>query len=116
MLSQSYIAIQQFKSKISQVRNTEELREALKSAQVTLSSRLESSLPWAVYWDVLEDSMVGNCLLSVYPRLYSGGEIYEATHSEKLNAFKGYSGFNDLEVQLLEALKRSVQTVQRVFH
>jgi hypothetical protein len=115
MLTPSYDAVRQFQRKISEIKNTEELKVALKQSNLRISARLESSIPWRVYWDILEDSMVGNCNIAVYPRVYAGGEIYEATHSERINAFKGYSGMSDFEVQILEALKRSVPTVQRVW-
>ncbi len=112
MLSPSYNAVRQFKSQILKVSNIEELKALLKP-NLTLSIRLESSMPWSVTWDVLDNSVVGNCPLSLSSKIYAGGELYEAPHSEKLSVFSNHSGFSYIETQLLNAIKHSVQTAQR---
>ena len=116
MLIPSYDVIQRFKSKISKINNTKELKQVLKQSNCTISTLFESTLPWHARWEILEESMVGNCNISVSPSFYAGGELYVPIHKEIISLPPNFSGFHDLDAQVLEALKRSVKNVQRVWN
>ena len=110
MLNQAY-AIRQFHENISQ---TSTINEAIalikKDPQLDLLLKI-TSLPLDLTHDFGSESLTGSGQLTLLPKLYLSGDLFECRPSHMLMP----PTFDGLEAAFMKTLKESIASAQRVW-
>ena len=77
MLSPAYVALKEFQSKISSVKNFQELKSILNEVNLSMIIQLASSSVWILDWDVSKNSISGVMEIGLNPKIISGIEVFE---------------------------------------
>lgn len=110
MLNQAY-AIRQFHENISQTSTIKETIALIKQdPQLDLLLKI-TSLPLDLTHDFGTDSLTGSGQITLLPKLYLSGELFECRPSHMLMP----PSFDGLESAFMKTLKESITTTQKVW-
>ena len=113
MLNQAY-SITKFSENISQTSTIKQLKTLIKGDSfLDLSVFLEANTPIFLCWDATSDTLTGDQNITIFPKLVINGDLYEASFRHDL--VLPIDGLVNLEHAFLDALKDSLNTVQRVW-
>lgn len=77
MLNPAYVALKEFQSQFSSVKNFQELKTTLNKLNLSMIVQLVSSSVWILDWDISGDSISGVVELGLRPKIISGKDIFE---------------------------------------
>ena len=78
MLTQAYTAIEQFQSKISNVKTFLELKRVFRRSEADLIIEIGSSTFWQMEWNPTKKTVSGILEVKILPKILIGDEAFEA--------------------------------------
>jgi len=108
MLGSSYVALKEFQSQISSVKNFQELKDLSETLGVSISTQIYSSTVWVACWDITLGKVQGTIEIGIQPKLSTKSEVFEIRSPRTLRLEQpGFIDFTILEFQLLDLIKQA---------
>lgn len=108
MLNPAYVALKEFQSKISLVKNFQELKNLSESLGISVSIQIYSSTVWIACWDIICGKFNGTIEVGIHPKLSIKSEVFEANFPKTLRLEQPeFIDFTMLEFQILDLIKQA---------